>query len=350
MAGMRVTTPAPRASWQALLDADSEALTTQTPQWLDCLTGDGGFEDASRLYQFGSGRSVVVPLARRNRALPALASEESWPFDWGIGGVVTGAEPTSRDEVRAIFDDLARQPVLRTRIRLNPRTGQEWTTAVPHGFTASEHASYILDLDGGFDHVWRHRFRGSGRRAFRKAGRAAIDVEVDRTGRLVPAFYELYEQSIARWAAQQHEPLAIARWRARRANSLSKFVTVAARLGESCAIWMASHSGESVAGIVVLYHGRHAKYWRGAMNKNLATPVRANDLLHGLAIEDASAAGCRFYHMGEARPGSSLAQFKESLGAVAHPSKAYLRERLPITATEAWVLRGVKRALRFQDA
>jgi hypothetical protein len=278
-----------------------------------------------------------------------MACEESWPFDWGVGGVVTGGEPISRAEVGAVFHDLASRPVLRTRIRLAARTGQEWTATAPRGFTTVDHADYILDLDGGFNEVWERRFRSSARRAFRKASRAAIEVEVDRTGRLVPAFYHLYEQSVVRWAHEQHEPLALARRRAVRANSRRKFATVASRLGAACAIWMAWQAGEPVAAIVVLRHGGHAKYWRGAMDQERATPVRANNLLHGLAIEEASAAGCRFYHMGEARAGSSLAQFKRSLGAVAQPSRAYLRERLPISAADSWLRRGVKRVLRFQD-
>ena len=173
----------------------------------------------------------------------------------------------------------------------------------------------MLDLAGGFSEVWSHRFRGTARTAVRKAERSGVEVEVDRSGQALQVFFELYEKSIRRWAAMQHEPVALTRWRTMRATPPRMLAAVAEHFGQGCEIWVARVQGMPIAAIVVLRSGSNAKYWRGAMDKELATPVRANEYLHSLAIEQACRDGCRWYEMGQTRPSSPLAAFKEKLGA-----------------------------------
>jgi hypothetical protein len=335
--------------WRDLADRDEHAVVTQTPAWLDALCAAWPFEDASRLYRFDSGLRIGVPMARR-RGWPARRiAEESWPR-WGLGGAVVADGVPDARQARLVFRDLAARPALRVSVRFGPEAAPAWRAAVPPTFTTLDCPTQVLNLEGGFGTVWKKRFHTRVRRAVGRAEKSAVEVEVDRTGRLVPAFQRLYEESIERWAAQQHEPLAFARWRRRREEPPGALQAVAERFGESCAVWMATCDGQPAAAIVVLRHGRHAKYWRGAMDKDLAHPVRANHLLHRLAIEDACAAGCRAYHMGDSRPGSSLAEFKESFGAEFVDSPAYYRERLPLTAADRELRSLVKRLIRFQDA
>jgi hypothetical protein len=343
-----VVSPAPLPAWEQLIRQNRDSLVTQTPVWSQCVLDGGGYADASRLYRFADGESAVLPLVR-SRLLPARwAPAGSWPFDWGIGGPVTSAG-FGPAHARQVLEDLARRPAVRTGVRLNPLSAELWHEVAAPWFSEQEHTTYVVDLAGGFEQVWASRFRGSVRRGVRKAERSGVEVEVDHTGRLIPVFYRLYEQSIERWARQSNEPLALARLRARRANPERKFATVAARLGQACVTWVAWTAGEPAASIIVLRSGAQAKYWRGAMNHTLAAPVRANDLLHRLAIEQACEAGCVNYHMGDSRPGSSLAGFKEGFGARPMDSWSLLRERVPVTAAQQSVRTLVKRAIRFQD-
>ncbi|MFD8734947.1 GNAT family N-acetyltransferase [Streptomyces sp. NPDC059618] len=345
--GLRVTTPAPRDAWQRLADESDEALITQTPHWLDCICATDSYDDASRFYEFGDSGGLVVPLARR-RGWPArLVAQDAWPSEWGIGAPVAAEAPAPR-LARAVFEDLARLPSNRVSVRFGPNANPVWHSAVPSAFTTLPHTTYILDLGGGFGEVWG-QFKGSVRTAVRKGERAGVDVEVDRTGRLVPAFYALYQHSVARWAEQANEPLALARWRRNRIDPLRKFQTVADTFAESCAVWLASYEGRPVAAIMVLRHGPHAKYWRSGMIKELANPIRAGTLLHKLAIEDACATGCRFYHFGDSPPDSSVSVFKERLGARGYPSFGYRREVLPLTAGDQLLRGAVKRLIGFKE-
>jgi lipid II:glycine glycyltransferase (peptidoglycan interpeptide bridge formation enzyme) len=66
------------------------------------------------------------------------------------------------------------------------------------------------------------------------------------------------------------------------------------------------------------------------MNIELAGPVRASFLLQKLAIEEACAMGCRYYHFGETGRNAGLARFKSQFGAVEFCRPDFYFERIPI--------------------
>ncbi len=345
----RVTSPAPRDVWMELVQRDPSALVSQTPAWVDALCASGGYRDASRLYETADGRQLVLPMVRRTRRPAGLATGGSFPYGWGIGGLVTGDGAPCVEDIAAVFADLGQQRELQISIRPNPLHGPQWAAAAPPGVVRIPRVAHVLDLEGGFEHVWATRFKGTKRTAVRKAEKSGVEVECDTTGRLVPVFYALWEQALERWAAQQHEPVWLARLRGHQRDPIRKFQNLAAHLGASFQIWVARLNGEPVAANIVL-QGANAHYTRGAINQELAGPVRASDLLHRMAIEDACRAGCRYYHMGETGRSSSLAQFKEGFGAVPYEYAEYRVERLPITAMDQRLRGMVKQAIGFRDA
>jgi hypothetical protein len=267
-----------------------------------------------------------------------------------MGGPISEGGRIAPAEAAAVLADVARRRTMVTEIRLRPGMPDDWLSASSQ-FAAVEHGMqcHVLDLAGGFATVWQDRFRGTARTAIRKAERSGLEVEVDRSGLLLPDFFGLMESSIERWAAMQHEPLWMTRWRTIRFAPPAMVGSVARHFGSGCAVWMARLKGEPVAGIVVLSSGAYAKYWRGAMNKQLAGPTRANDLLHRLAIEDACQNGYSFYEMGTTRPASPLAAFKEKLGAVPRPVHSLRAERLPIEAFRTRSRSLVKKVIGFKD-
>ena len=325
-----VTSPAPRDTWASLLDSSPHALAFQTPAWMDSLCQSGGYEDASRLYDAGKGRQLLLPMARRKGLPRLLAAEASLPFGWGFGGLLSPGE-LREGEIGAVLADLGSRAILQTSIRPNPLESAAWEASAPAGIVRVPRTAHVLDLEGGFQRVWENRFGGTARTAVRKAQRSSLEVVHDTTGALVPIFYDLYRQSLDRWANQGQVPAFLTRWRSQWREPQRKFQIVAESLGGACRIWVAKLHGQAVAAIIVLLQGANASYWRGAMNKEIAGPTRASDWLQSLAIEDACRAGCRYYHMGESGSSVSLAQFKARFGAEAHPYVEYRLERLPIT-------------------
>jgi GNAT acetyltransferase-like protein len=348
---MRLTAegPAARPVWTRVLAQDPVATVSQTPAWMDCLCASGRWEDVTRAYLADDGRELVLPLARRRRPGDALPVEGSMPFGWGTGGLVCPDGRLSAADVAAVAADLCRRRPVRATLRPGPAMEKPWTAGVPAQAVRTRHMSQSIDLAGGFEELWSSGFSSSVRRNTRKAERAEIAIDWESGAALVPVFDALYRASVDRWAERQHEPRALAQWRARRRDPRSKFDVVAERLGPACRIGVAWLAGAPAAAIVVLSHGDHSTYWRGAMDQALAARTGANELLHRTAIEEACEAGRRWYHMGDSAPSSSLAEFKRRFGAREEHYTGYRLERWPLSAAEDSVRRAVKRLLRFRD-
>jgi hypothetical protein len=330
---VEVLSPAPTRVWREVVDSDRSAMAFQTPEWLRAICEAGPFVDASRMYLTADGRRLVLPMVRRRETPGSMAIRLSLPVGWGTGGIVAEHGRLTAADVRAIRADLDRTSVGTTVITPNPAQDHLWRVAGSPWSKTRTRMVQMLDLSDGFDEVWARQFKSSVRRAVRKAEASDLTVERDSGPRLMREFYELYELSVLRWAQQDGVPASVARWRAGRLESLRKFERVAELMGPACVTWVARLDGRAVAGIVVLSQGVMANYWRGAMELEKAGPVRANDLLHRLAIEDACVRGMQRYSFGNSNPGTGLARFKESFGADSIHYAEYITERLPLFKT-----------------
>jgi hypothetical protein len=179
--------------------------------------------------------------------------------------------------------------------------------------------------------VWQRKVQARVRKATRQAERS-LDVQVDRSGQLLGIFRELHEKSIARQAARRREPLWLARLQMAKVSPASpgQLSAVAQHFGKNCAIRVARSDGRPVAALVVLQSGAYSQAWRAAVDMQVAGSDNASKLLHRLAMEEACLDGCRFYDLTGAEPGSSLAIFKQRLGATMCFTHELTTERLPL--------------------
>lgn len=342
-----VSTSVPVEVWELIYQSDARALPTQSPRWASAITALGDYRDVSRLYTFADGRRAILPLFEAAGGPKKLRSCWSPPGAWGFGGPVA-SDPLDAADLSAILDELVDKSPLGVHVRPNPLEAGLWRAAAGARWITVPRLAHVLDLRLGFDHLWA-KFRSSTRAQIRKAEHAGLDVESGSEPHLVEAFHGLLMRSVDRWARQQNEPLALARWRARRRDPIDKFNRIAKALGPACQFRVAYHRGEPAAAILVLQE-RNAHYTRGAMDERLAVPTSANSLLHRLAIEAACDAGCTTYHMGETAAGGTLARFKEQFGAVATPYAEYTFERLPLHWMKDRARAAVKRMIGFRDA
>jgi hypothetical protein len=347
--GYRVLPQASRSVWEKAFVADPHSQAFHSPDWVDGVCRVGGFRDVTRVYETPDGRLLVLPMVRRSWLGGALAHQASMPANWGIGGVIS-ADPVRPEDLTAICADLRRQRgVLRTFIRPGSRTADVWAAADLPGVKSKPGLGHVLDLEGGFDVVWRSRFTGTARTAVRKAEKSGVVVERDSTGARLPEYFTLVEHSVDRWARQQNEPLLLSRWRARHRQTVEKMQAMAAAVPAFFNLYLALWEGRPVAGIVV-YRGNGTRYTAGAMIKELASPVRANYLLHRTAIEDACAAGSTHFDFGESGGSSGLAVYKTRFGARPEPYSSFVIERLPLTEADHAARSAVKRLIGFREA
>ena len=340
----RVTCPAPRAVWHDAMRSDPAALETQSPAWSDAMCAAMGFTDVSRAYEMADGRRLVLPLLRRSVG-PVKLSEGSNPLHCGVGGLLAPDGPRP-DEVAAVLRDLRQRRVPVRTFWPQPVHAQRWAEAAPDAVVV-ERRAHLLDLAPGWDALWAKSFSGQRRRGVRTAERHGVKVETGEGGELVGEFYALLELATARWARMQHEPRWLTMARLRGRDPLKKFQAAARALGERFRVSIAAVEGKPIAGLVVL-QGRNAYYFRGAMDETMRDH-RPNDLLHSRAIEDACAAGCGAYYMGDSGWSPSAAAFKERFGARPVHYREYRVERLPLSRTEQAVKNVVKRAIGFKD-
>jgi hypothetical protein len=329
----RILSPAPRDVWTAVLHEDPDALPTQTPEWTDWLCRTRGYSDASRLFVFPDGRRLLLPLLAR-RAAGLRATEESMPYGFGYGGpLAPGGRPTA-EETQAIVADLASRRVIRSSLVTNPLTAAIWAAAAPPGTIKVPYLAHVLDLDGGFEHVWAQRFRKDVRRNVRRAREASIEVRTGGGSAMVEAFGELNRRSVDRWADQRGQPRWVARMVERRRGRAGQLTSAVTLLGPMLATWTAHLDGEPVAAYATLRFGEQAYSWMSAMDKGLADRTGAGVLLRSLAIEQACIAGARWFQFGESDPGSGVGAFKERFGATPLHYTALRFERLPVTSAE----------------
>jgi Acetyltransferase (GNAT) domain len=273
---------------------------------------------------------MVLPMVARGLANLSI-TEESLPAGWGYGGLVAASMPTV-EEIDTVYTDLARHRALEQRLSPNMLQGEVWRRALStRGASLIVRRGHAIDLQGGIDSVWR-RFKDATRRSVRTAERAGVTVERDTTGRLLGTFNELWRDSVRRWADQDGEPLWRALERGRRDDHPTRWRRIMERSAGAVAVWIASHGGRPIAGIIVL-RGPNDHYTRGVMIKDLAGPTRANHLLHWLAIQDACGRNASWYQMGRSGRGDDgVGRFKENLGASAYEYPELHLKRTPLLA------------------
>jgi Acetyltransferase (GNAT) domain len=334
-----------RAEWRAVVAADPDALPEHAPEWVDAICQAGPYADATRLYVLADGRRFVTPLVRRTGPTGIGGWLLSPPPAWGMGGVV--GRDLDATTLRRILADLRKSGAQRLWFRPDPMRADLWSAAAGDSSLAVPRHAHVVDLRGGAEMVWERMHRGA-RKYVRRAERAGVRIEIDRSGALLESYYDLYLASVDRWAGRQHEPLPLARWRARRRDPLDKLKIMADRLGAAFVLTMAYVDDEPAYGSIMLL-GQTAHVTRSAMDIDRVGSTKAGSLVQWRMLQLACQQRCRTYHLGESGQSRDLAQFKESFGAVGIDYAEYRIERLPYTRVDQAARSVVKKMLRFRD-
>jgi len=284
---------------------------------------------------------------RRGNLARALSPLMSLPSSWGTGGLLAERTPDAHD-IAAVLEDLRALPAVRVMLRPNPLQARVWEEAA-HGspFVRLPRRAHVLDLRGGVEALWNRGFPATTRGALRRAEATGLEVRVGSTPELLD-FRRLYELAVRRLAEVRHEPRALAMLRAYRRDPPAKFMHIAEAMPDRLRVWIAARDGVPVAGLIVLL-GANATCAREVIDSSQPDAVRASELLHWHAVQEACEAECTTYHMGESGLSAGADEFKERLGAQPIAYADYCFERLPLQWSENTARVMVKRAIGFRD-
>lgn len=334
-----VASPAPRHVWQEAVSADAMALADHTPAWADAIVGTGQWTDASRAYRLDDGSHVVLPLSRHRRVHAWLASP---PYGWGFGGL-TGPRAQDPQVVAAVLADLAGMTALRLRVRPNPLAGAAWDAVPLRGAVRLGSRAHVLDLRGGLEAVLAGMKKET-RRHIRRVEALDLEIEVGSGSGLLAEYQHLRSLSVARWAEQTREPMWLARRREKVSEPPTRTYALAAAMPDDFRVRVARIDGHAVAANVVVL-GRNAHATRSAMDRERLGSLGVMPYLDWLAIQEAHARGCEWFHLGETGGSTALAAYKEALGAVAHDYPEIRFETVPLTPADKAARRLVRRTL-----
>lgn len=334
------TSPAPRALWRAAVSADPMALADHTPAWAAAVLGTGRWADASRAYLLDDGTHVVLPLYRHRRTPAWLASP---PYGWGFGGL-TGPRAQDPQVVAAVLDDLGGMTALRLRVRPNPLAGAVWSALpTPRRAVRLQSRAHVLDLRRGPEAILAGMKKET-RRHIRRVEALDLEIEVGSGPGLLAEYQHLRRLSVIRWAEHTQEPLWLALRREKVSEPPARTDALATALPDQFRVRVARIEGHPVAANVVVL-GRNAHATRSAMDRERLGSLGVMPYLDWLAIQEAYAAGCEWFHLGETGGSTALAAYKEALGAVAYDYPELRFETVPLTPADKAARRLVRRTL-----
>jgi hypothetical protein len=337
-----VTSPAPREVWLTQLKQNKLASIFQTPVWTDSLVNTGRYLDASRLYEFSDGLTIILPLVRQTHRPARITIISSMPSGWGFGGLVSLGTPENQ-HLESIYADLSHLPAASIKIRPGPFGYTPWDESMPTSWRKATRCTHTIDLQMGCSHLWENSLNGSTRTKIRKAMKSGLICEPVSSPEGLQHFYDLYMKWIEDRALARRVPLPLARLLGKKREPYWKFESVLQTVGEACQIWIARDNQQPVAAAILLVHDQHAINWRSVSNRQASSPVRANELLQWKMIEAACQKGCTQYHMGESGNQESLKRFKEKFGAMESPAHAYIHARFDLSGPRERASRIIKR-------
>ncbi len=273
-----------------------------SPAWLQVLEEAYGYRPAHLACENASGQVVgILPLfyshgRRSGRVLKSIYSGPMALNDVAGAVLLQGAVERARAEPSV---------QLRLKILSNVLDGRvESMVGVPSYWV------YLLTLPERFDQL---PLDPSIRRAVKKATRSGIEVRQAESERDLRAWYEMYLHTMQKLVVfpNPYRFYSVAWRRLHGTGMLHLLLAEQVQAGKR----------RLLAGNLMLQHGRTISFDASGWREEDQS-LRPNDLLHWRAIEDACAAGLRWYDFGDVSfKNSGLARYKSKWGA--EPQIAY---------------------------
>jgi CelD/BcsL family acetyltransferase involved in cellulose biosynthesis len=294
--------------WETLMNSLPTSVIFQHPAWLGVLEETYGYKPNHLACEDATGElRGVLPLFYR-RGLRTGRMYASL-FDSAKAGPLAYDDQARAALIQAAIERAGAEPGIQLQIRV---ISNSLDGLVDNVIGAPMYESYELALPERLDLL---RLNSSIKRAINKATRLGVQVRQAETEGELRAWYGLYLQTMRRLVVmpRPYRFFEIAWQRLRPLGLLRLLLAERVEAGQS----------GMVAGLLFLQWGQTISHAFTGWRREDQT-LRANDLLHWQAIQDAYAEGLRCYDFGNVPSrNQGLAQFKSKWGAEARMIYSY---------------------------
>lgn len=300
------------ADWQTAYDTAIDRHFFLSPLWARSMSNAFKMTPHAFLFQFPT-QDVVLPCLATGRLRGLFFRLAGMPLE-AYGGLLSN-KPLDANLMEGIADSLGRDWMLHT---LYMTLLHSAVTANWGGHKIGTYTAEVLDLSGGYQEVWKHKFDKKQRESIRRAQRSGLELRKARSPEDLDSFYRLYSMTQNRLGSKSAKPKVL----------LERLLSGPEIMVE---LWMARKEDRDVAGIVVVNNGKDIVHaWLNGSNKDY-WKYCPNNLLYAMAIEEACRRGFGKFDFMTSGQIKSLEHFKESFGAVPAPVTKYmLQGRLPV--------------------
>jgi lipid II:glycine glycyltransferase (peptidoglycan interpeptide bridge formation enzyme) len=289
--------------WDNMCDAVESAIYFQTREWFEIWAEYAGFENNTRLISFESGKKAVLPLVSVRLLRGLIPCYFLAPK--GMGGVLT-TDALDDGEKRELFGILKKIKMLYCAVNPYDTLSNEFD-----GFNGEDFTQF-LDLSEGFDVLFKRWTWGHYSRT-RKGLREGITAEAASTEDDWRAYFELYQDTLARWGD-----------RATNKYEWKLFEIMHKRSSPGIKLWLAKYQGEILSGALCLYHNRHVAYWHSATSQRYYKKLNATHVLQYSIIKDACEKGFLLYDFLPSSGIGGVIEFKSGFTPQKKPVHIYM--------------------------
>ena len=259
--------------------------------WQQYTQGD--LRPDSKLISFSDGTLALLPFSSRWVLRGVFKQYYSSPA--GTFGGWLSLNNLSRHH-GALLHDYILAHYKNLTWRINPYNSVEADLSV-RGAKSDE--TNVLNLDSGFEAVFKTWTKGH-ISAARKARKVGVDVREAKTLQDWKVYYEIYQDSLARWGES-----ASSRY------DWSLFQHMHDLSSPNIKLWLATHENKIVAGAVCFYAKKHVTYWHGSV-LSAFFKLRPVNLLMYEAIKNSCEHGYQWFDFNPSGGHEGARAFKKS--------------------------------------
>ena len=334
-----VSTPTP-SDWDAVWQTSPQATYFQSRQWGEIWEGysRGRIQATPLAFTFSDQSRLILPLYI-SKKYKGMGRKCVLSPAHSHGGWISKGRPNAAHGKRVwshLIHHLGKRTLLEWRISPFIDFPPPATLAPAGRHTAD--VTHLLDLKDGFSALqttWQAG-KGAMARKIKKAEGAGVRIRRARTPQDWADYFEIYQQSLARWGKARSLGYG---------NEL--FELLRRRDPDHVALWLGEYENRRICGALCFSSPHHTVYWHGAALSEYFH-LRPVNLLMARIIQDAAEKGCRWFDFNPSGGYDGVARFKESFKPIPHPVPVLTHRPLAMDCLER--VSQLKHQIRSQAA